>query len=59
MEKRSHAFYFTPISNWNDGTEAFEFALEKQSDAWIANTAVNKDLIDQAIEEIEHSYNFS
>lgn len=57
MEKKSQAFHFTPISNWNDGVEASGFRLQKNNDNWIVNVEISRDVIDQAIEEIEQSYN--
>lgn len=57
MEQKSQVFYFTPVSNWNDGVEAFGFKLQKEKDEWVVNVEINRDVLDQAIEEIEQSHN--
>lgn len=56
MEQKSEAFFFTPVSNWNDSVEAAGFILYKEQDVWVTNFEIGRDVIDQAIEEIEQCY---
>jgi hypothetical protein len=53
VEKKRTRYFFTPLTSWKDTLEAASFTLEKVKGQWEAIGIQDKNLIDQAIEEVE------
>lgn len=53
VEKKRNRYFFTPITSWKDTLVSTGFTLEKVNGQWEAIGTLDKNVIDQAIEEVE------
>lgn len=53
VSKMQNTYLFTPLTSWKDTLTASTFSLRKINGAWNAVGASDRNIIDQAIEEIE------
>jgi hypothetical protein len=53
VTKSQNSYLFTPLTSWKDTLEASTFSLQKINGKWEAIGAADRNIIDQAIEEIE------
>lgn len=53
VSKKQNRFLFTPLTSWKDTFQASTFCLQRINGKWEALGAADRDIIDQAIEEIE------
>lgn len=53
VERNENHFVFTPLTSWKEQTETNGFVLQKVNDKWNAIGIQDKNIIDQAIEEVE------
>jgi len=53
VEKEGNRYFFTPLTSWKDTLVATSFALQKVEGKWEAMGTQDKNVIDQAIEEVE------
>jgi len=51
--KKQNCYFFTPLTSWKDALEATSFTLQKVKGKWEAKGIQDKNVIDQAIEEVE------
>ena len=53
VEKKRNRFLFTPLTSWKEQTETMGFVLQKINDKWNAIGVQDRNIIDQAVEEVE------
>lgn len=54
VTKDQSSYFFTPLTSWQETLEATSFMLHKVKGQWEAVGIEDKDVIDQAIEEVEN-----
>ncbi|WP_148661256.1 hypothetical protein [Flavisolibacter tropicus] len=53
VSKKQKSYFFTPLTSWKDTLVASTFSLQRINGEWKAIGASDRNIIDQAIEEIE------
>ena len=53
VSKKQRSYLFTPLTSWKDTFTASTFSIHKKDGGWEACEALDRNIIDQAIEEIE------
>lgn len=53
VKRERHSYFFTPLTSWKDTLDGAGFSLQKRKDKWEVIGIEDKNLIDQAIEEVE------